>query len=100
VKAARRKALPRSAFAYPSTRSYPIDTPKRARNALARAAQSKTKGSYQHVARAVRRRYGNKVATVGPARGTVTRPGYRKGAKATRRTRGRTRGRARGGRRR
>jgi hypothetical protein len=70
--------LPRSAFAYPSTRSYPIDTPKRARNALARAAQSHTKGSYQHVARAVRKRYGNKVATVGPARGTVTRPGYRK----------------------
>ena len=79
LKAARRRALPRSAFAYPSTRSYPIDTPARARNALARAAQSKTKGRYEHVARAVRKRYGNRIASVGKTRGTVTRPGYRKG---------------------
>jgi hypothetical protein len=78
VKAARRKALPSSAFAYPRTRSYPIDTPARARNALARAAQSKTKGSYAHVARAVRKRYGNRVATVGPAKGKLSGPGLRK----------------------
>ena len=79
MKAARRKRLPASAFAYPRTRSYPIDTVKRARNALARAAQSKTMGTYAHVARAVRRRYGNKVATVGRKKGTVSGPGYRKG---------------------
>jgi hypothetical protein len=78
LKAKRRKALPASAFAYPSTRSYPIDTKARARNALARAAQSKTKGSYQHVAKAVRKKWGNQVATVGKAKGTVTSPGYRK----------------------
>ena len=73
----RRKALPRSAFAYPRTRKYPIDTKKRARNALARAAQSGTSGTYAHVARAVRKRYGNSVASVGRKRGTVTSPGYR-----------------------
>lgn len=71
--------LPRSAFAYPSKRAYPINTPKRARNALARAAQSKTSGTYQHVARAVRARYGNRIASVGRKRGTVSRPGYRRG---------------------
>jgi hypothetical protein len=82
LKASRRRKLPKSAFAYPRIRSYPIDTPKRARNALARAAQSKTKGSYSHVARAVRKRYGNKIASVGRKRGTVSRSGYkRKGRK-------------------
>ena len=78
MKAARRRKLPSSAFAYPRTRRYPIDTVKRARNALARAAQPGTKGSYAHVARAVRRRHGNKVASVGRKRGTVSGPGYRK----------------------
>jgi hypothetical protein len=87
MKASRRKALPRSAFAYPKLRKYPIDTIKRARNALARAAQSHTSGSYAHVARAVRRRWGNKVASVGRARGTVSRPGYRRGHGGTRRRR-------------
>jgi hypothetical protein len=81
ISASKRRSLPRSAFAYPSTRSYPIDTPKRARNALARAAQPGTKGSYSHVARAVRRRYGNKIASVGRKRGTVSRAGYRKGSR-------------------
>lgn len=78
LKARRRRRLPRSAFAYPSRRAYPIDTQKRARNALARAAQTGTKGTYAHVARAVRRRYGNKVASVGKRRGTTSRPGYRR----------------------
>lgn len=72
------KRLPKSAFAYPRTREYPINTLKRARAALSRAAQSGTSGSYQHVARAVRRKYGNKVATVGRRRGTVTGPGYKR----------------------
>jgi hypothetical protein len=74
----RRKALPASAFAYPSQRKYPIHTPKQARNALARAAQSKTSGTYQHVARAVRAKHGDKVASVGRAKGTVSAPGYRR----------------------
>lgn len=71
--------LPKSAFAYPSKRAYPINTPRRAKNALARAGQSGTSGTYQHVARAVRKRYGNRIASVGPAKGTVSRPGYKKG---------------------
>lgn len=79
LKARRRSKLPASAFAYPRTRKYPIDTVARARNALARAAQSGTSGTYAHVARKVRARYGNKVATVGRKRGTVSSPGYRKG---------------------
>jgi len=70
--------LPKSAFAYPSKRKYPINTVKRARNALARAKQSHTFGSYSHVARAVKRRYGSKVASVGGPRGTTSRPGLRK----------------------
>jgi hypothetical protein len=95
ISAKRRKALPRSAFAYPSTRSYPIDTPARARNALARAAQKGTKGSYATVARKVRAKYGNRIASVGRKRGTVSAPGYRKRAaprpSVKRRTRASTR---------
>jgi hypothetical protein len=71
--------LPRSAFAYPSRRAYPINTPGRARSALTRAASSRNRGTYSHVAQAVRRRYGNRIASVGPARGTTSRPGYRRG---------------------
>lgn len=80
LKAARRKRLPSSAFAYPKQRKYPIDTPRRARNALARAAQKGTSGTYAHVARKVRARYGNRIASVGKKRGTVSKPGYRKGS--------------------
>jgi len=70
--------LPRSAFAYPSRRAYPINTVGRARSALARAASTGNAGTYSHVARAVRNRYGNRVASVGPRRGTLSGPGYRK----------------------
>lgn len=55
--ARRRKKLPKSAFAIPSKRLYPIDTKARARNALARAAQSGTRGSYSTVRKAVIKRY-------------------------------------------
>jgi len=79
------RRLPRSAFAYPSRRAYPINTKARARNALARASQSHTAGTYQHVARAVRAKWGNRIPTVGRARGTVTRPGMRRGATRRRR---------------
>ena len=55
--AAKRRSLKPSQFAYPKQRKYPIDTPKRARAALSRAAQRKTAGSYRTVERAVNRRY-------------------------------------------
>jgi hypothetical protein len=65
-----RNKLPPSAFAYPKQRQYPVPTKAQAqkagiserqrlglhRNALARAAQSTTKGSYGHVAKHVARR--------------------------------------------
>jgi hypothetical protein len=85
MKARRRNALPKSAFAYPRTRSYPIDTKARARNALARAAQSQTSGTYQHVAAAVRRYWGAAIGTVSKSRGTITGPGYRKHPRGRRR---------------
>ena len=66
LRAARRNRLPDSAFAYPKQRKYPIDTKRRARNALSRAAQHQTSGSYAHVARAVRRRWGKAIASVAP----------------------------------
>lgn len=79
--AKKRANLPASSFAYPARRAFPIDTKARARNALARAAQSHTNGSYQHVARAVRRKWGDAIPTVGPTKGTLHRPGKRKGAR-------------------
>jgi hypothetical protein len=90
--AKQRRALPPSAFAYPSTRTYPVPTKAQAakagigetqrlglhRNALSRAAQSSTSGSYPTVARKVRARTGGKVATVSKTKGTVSSPGLRK----------------------
>jgi len=78
LRSAARKRLKAASFAYPKTRKYPIHDLKHARNALARAASSKNSGTYSHVARAVRRKYGNRVASVGPRRGTTARPGYRR----------------------
>jgi hypothetical protein len=77
ITARRRNALPKSAFAYPARRAFPIDTPARARNALARAAQDQTRGTYRHVAKAVRAKWGDRVATVGPTHGNVSTPGKR-----------------------
>ena len=76
--AKQRNALPPSAFAYPSKRTFPVPTQTQAkkagisetqrlglhRNALARAAQTSTTGSYSHVARKVKARSGGKVASV------------------------------------
>lgn len=78
MKAAQRKKLDRRQFALPGKRLYPIDTLARARNALARSAQKGTASSYPVVARAVRKRWGNRIASVGTARGTTARPGYRR----------------------
>jgi hypothetical protein len=75
----------RAAFVYPpgsrvggKRGKYPINTQKRARAALSYSARSDTSGSYRTVAKAVRRKYGNKVASVGTKRGTVSRAGYRR----------------------
>src|SRR5262252_1582141 len=65
ISARRRASLPRGSYVYgpksavggKGRKSYPIDTPARARNALSRAAQKKTGGSYAKVERAVVRRY-------------------------------------------
>ena len=68
--AKQRNKLPASAFAYPRTRKYPVPTKSQAkragiserqrvglhRNALSRAAQANTSGSYSHVARKVNAR--------------------------------------------
>jgi hypothetical protein len=48
---------PKSSVGGKGRKSYPIDTKARARNALSRAAQSKTGGSYARVERAVNRKY-------------------------------------------
>ena len=65
LKAARRRALPRGSYVYgpkssvggKGRKAYPIDTKARARNALSRAAQSKTGGTYARVERAVNRKW-------------------------------------------
>jgi len=64
LKAAQRKAIPRSKFVYPpgsrvggKRGKYPITSPRRARAALAYSARSNTAGSYATVAKKVRRMY-------------------------------------------
>jgi hypothetical protein len=89
--AAQRRRLPNSAFAYPSKRKYPTPTKAQARkagiseaqrlrlhrNALARANQSGTSGSYRTVAKKVRARAGSAVKSTSPTKGRVTKPGMR-----------------------
>lgn len=77
MKAAKRHSLPASDFVYPEKEAYPVDTKARARNALARAAQSKTSGSYETVARKVRSKYPD-IQT----KGTAAKPAARNTAKA------------------
>lgn len=57
LKAKSRDKLPRSSFAKPRDRSYPIDTPERARSALARAATNETSAGQSEVKKAVERKY-------------------------------------------
>jgi len=86
--AKQRNALPRSAFAIPSKRAYPVPTKAQAkaagisekqrlglhRNALARSAQKGTSGSYASIGAKVRARSGGQVASVKPgAKGGKTR---------------------------
>jgi hypothetical protein len=57
MRAKQRNALPRSAFALPSKRLYPIDTKARARSALSYSARRDTRGAPATVRRAVLKRY-------------------------------------------
>jgi hypothetical protein len=61
--AATRRSLPASAFAGPD-RSYPIDTPNRARNALARSSENALPALKARIRAQVHRKYPDiKVAT-------------------------------------
>lgn len=71
MKAAKRHSLPRSDFVYPDREGFPINDKAHARNALARAAQSKTSGSYETVARKVRAKYPD-IQTKGSSRASTT----------------------------
>ncbi len=51
------KRLPSSAFVYPRTRKYPVNTKARARAALSYGARSDTAGSYSTIRRKVLKRY-------------------------------------------
>jgi hypothetical protein len=78
-----RARLPRSAFAYPAQRAYPVPTRSQAkragigerarqqtlRSALAYSARSGTSGSYRHVSRVVARRSAGTVQPRGGRRG-------------------------------
>lgn len=81
LSAKRRRELPKSAFVYPSRRSYPIHTKAKARSALRLSAKQSTYGSAATVRRAVYRRHPS------------LKPKGSSGAKRkrTRRTRGRSR---------
>jgi hypothetical protein len=57
MRAKQRNALPKSAFALPSKRKYPIDTKKRAKAALSYSARKNTTGSYTTIRRAVLKKY-------------------------------------------
>lgn len=90
--ARQRNKLPNSAFAL-SGRRYPVPTKAQAkragipeaqrvrmgRNALARAAQPQTSGTYPTIARVVRKRMGTKIPTVSRTKGTISAPGRRRG---------------------
>lgn len=79
--------LKSSDFAYPKTRQYPINTLKRARNALARAAQPGTSGSYSHVRKKVKAKYGSKIKTAtSKPKGRSTRKRKRRTTKRRRRS--------------
>lgn len=57
LKAKQRRKLPKSAFAYPSKRAYPIHDKAHARAALSMAARKNTSGSYAHVKAVVAKKF-------------------------------------------
>lgn len=74
--AKRRKSLPKKAFVYPKTRSYPIHDRAHARAALSLSARKDTKGSYSTVRAAVKKRYPDMVG--GSKRKSSKRSGGRR----------------------
>ncbi len=54
---AKRKSLPKSSFAEPGKRAYPIDTPARGRNALSRVSEFGDAAEKKTVRGAVKRKY-------------------------------------------
>lgn len=92
--ATQRRRLPRSAFAIPSRRAYPIPTKAQARRAGISEPPTGTdcaqrprplrpttdlEHSYKRIAPMARKRAGAQVRSVSRSAGTVTRPGYRRG---------------------
>lgn len=57
ISSRRRKSLPKSSFAIPSQRKYPIHDKAHARNALSRVSQHGTPAQKAKVRAAVHRRY-------------------------------------------
>jgi hypothetical protein len=57
ISAAKRKSLPSSKFGLPQQKKYPVDTAKRARNALSRAAQNATPAQQAQIKRKVKAKY-------------------------------------------
>lgn len=55
--AAKRKRLSPKSFGLPKKRKYPLDTKRRARNALSRVSQHGTSAEKARVRRAVKRKY-------------------------------------------
>ena len=82
LKSKRRRKLPKSAFAIPSKRLYPIDTAARARAALAYSARPSTRGSYSTVRKAIAKRYGKNSSILKASRkrkGATTTASARRG---------------------
>lgn len=57
LSAKKRKRLPKTSFALPGKRKYPVDTKNRARNALARVSQHGTPAEKKAVRAKVAKRY-------------------------------------------
>jgi len=68
-----RRRLPLSDFAIPERRAYPIDTPKRARNALSRGSQFATPSERMRICEAVEHKYPRIHARSCPMPGHVSR---------------------------
>lgn len=59
ITAAKRHSLPKSDFVFPEREGYPVDTPNRARNALARGAQNASSAELAKIRAKVHRKYPN-----------------------------------------
>lgn len=66
-----RKSLPKSSFAIPSERAYPIEDRAHARNALARVSQHGSASEKKKVRAAVKRKYPGIEQTKSPAAGVT-----------------------------